>query len=284
MGSRFSHWYGRVFGPRVPLTLFAETKPSRLLPLDALRGFIIVVMALDHANSLIAHGKLEPELWANQFPNYRGDALTFLTRFGTHLAAPGFFFLLGVGMVLFAMSRRQQGWSKGQIMRHFVVRGTLLILFQFFVENPAWETTPTGYIGVLYALGWAMLIGSLLLHLSARWLTGLSVLLVVLTELLLPDAGSGFVEYALALRLWLLPGHTQETLVLYPVMPWLGRPAAFHPRPLAWWFWEHPPNASGWLDRLSQCGQVSAEHRLSIVDVRREFVAVEPVCAGGHVG
>ena len=222
MSSRFSHRYGRVFGPRGPLTLFAETKPSRLLPLDALRGFIIVVMALDHANSLIAHGKLEPELWANQFPNYRGDALAFLTRFGTHLAAPGFFFLLGVGMVLFAMSRRQQGWCKGQIMRHFVVRGTLLILFQFFVENPAWGTTPTGYIGVLYALGWAMLIGSLLLHLSARWLTGLSVLLIVLTELLLPDAGSGFVEYALALRLWLLPGYTQETLVLYPVMPWLG--------------------------------------------------------------
>jgi uncharacterized membrane protein len=93
-------------------------KSPRLLPLDALRGLIIVVMALDHANSFIAQGKLEFELWANQFPDYYGDALTFLTRFATHLAAPGFFFLLGVGIVLFVMSRRQQGWSNWRITHH----------------------------------------------------------------------------------------------------------------------------------------------------------------------
>jgi uncharacterized membrane protein len=197
-----------------------------LLPLDALRGLIMIVMALDHANSFIAQGKLESELWANQFPNYHGDALAFLTRFVTHIAAPGFFFLLGVGIVLFAMSRRQQGWSNWRIMLHLAVRGALLIFLQFFVENPAWRIgkppDPTVYYGVLYALGGTMILGALLLYLPTRWLVGLSVLLIVSTDLLLPDARTGFVEYAPALRLLLLPGYTPGMYVLYPVMPWLG--------------------------------------------------------------
>ncbi len=197
-----------------------------MLPLDALRGLVIVVMALDHANQFIAHGKLGFELWTGRFPDYRGEALTFLTRFVTHLAAPGFFFLLGTGMVLFAASRRQQGWPNWRIIGHLVLRGGLLILFQFYVENPAWRIgqppDPTVYVGVLYSLGGTMIIGSLFLYLPMAWLAGVSGLLIVATELLLPDAGRGSIQYAPALRLWLIPGYTQGMFVLYPVMPWLG--------------------------------------------------------------
>jgi len=204
----------------------SETKAPRLLPLDALRGLVMIVMALDHANAFIAQAKFGPELWAGQFPDYQGDALAFLTRLVTHLAAPGFFFLLGVGMVLFALSRRRQGWSNWRIIHHFVVRGVLLILLQFCVENPAWRIgqppDSTTYYGVLYGLGGAMLIGTLLLYLPTRWLVGLSALLIMATELLLPDASTGFVEYAPMSRLWLLPGYTPGMFVLYPVLPWLG--------------------------------------------------------------
>jgi uncharacterized membrane protein len=202
------------------------TKSPRLLPLDALRGLIIVVMALDHANQFIAHGKLGFELWASQFPDYHGDTVAFLTRFVTHPAAPGFFFLLGTGLVLFASSRRQKGWSNWQITKHFLVRGSLLILCQFLVENPAWQIgqppSSTVYFGVLYSLGGAMIIGTLLLHVPTRWLVGLSVLLITTTELLLPDARTGSMEYAPMLRLWIIPGYTPGMFVLYPVMPWLG--------------------------------------------------------------
>ncbi len=203
-----------------------QTKPARLLPLDALRGAIMVLMALDHANSLIAHGKLEFELWADQFPHYAGDALTFLTRFVTHVAAPGFFFLMGAGMVLFAVSRRRQGWGNPRIMRHLALRGALLITLQFLVENPAWRIgqppDPNIYFGVLYCLGGAMILGALLLRLPTGWLAGLGALLVVSTELLLPESRGGYVQYAPLLRMWLLPGYTQGMFVLYPVMPWLG--------------------------------------------------------------
>lgn len=200
---------------------------SRLAPLDALRGVIIILMALDHANSFIAHGKLAPELWADLFLNYAGQPpLTFLTRLAPHLAAPGFFFLMDAGMVLLADSRRQRGWSQGQITRHLLLRGGLLILLQFLLENPAWAwgkvIVDTTYFGVLYALGGVMIIGTLSLRLPTRWLVGLSTALIVATQLLLPGTRTGFVAYPLPLRLWLLPGFSGDVLVLYPLMPWLG--------------------------------------------------------------
>lgn len=204
----------------------AAPSSHRLLPLDILRGLLMVVMALDHANTFISHGKLGFELWTGSFPEYYGDALAFLTRAITHIAAPGFFFLMGAGMVLFARSRRERGWSTARIARHFAVRAGLLLFLQFCVENPAWRLGQPDngqtYYGVLYALGGAMLIGILLLRLPQRWLIGLSVLLIGLTELLLPADRSGAIGYAPLLRLWLLPGYSEDMLVLYPLMPWLG--------------------------------------------------------------
>jgi len=67
-----------------------------------------------------------------------------------------------------------------------------------------------------------MIIGTLLLHLPTKWLAGLSALLIVSTELLLPNTSTGFVEYVPMLCLWLVPGYTRGIFVLYPVMPWLG--------------------------------------------------------------
>ncbi|MBN1920017.1 MAG: DUF1624 domain-containing protein, partial [Anaerolineae bacterium] len=159
----------------------AAPSSHRLLPLDSLRGLLMAVMALDHANTFISHGKRGFELWTGPFPNYAGHALAFLTRGITHIAAPGFFFLMGAGMVLFAHSRRERGWSDGQIARQFALRAALLLFLQFCVENPAWRLGQPDngqtYYGVLYALGGAMLIGILLLRLPQRWLIGLSVLL-----------------------------------------------------------------------------------------------------------
>jgi uncharacterized membrane protein len=197
-----------------------------MLALDALRGLAMVVMALDHANHFVAHGKLAPELWSGPFPDYRGDALAFVTRAVTHLAAPGFFFTMGAGMALLAAVRREQGWSARRIVGHLLVRGALLIAFQFLLENPAWRMGgmpgSTTYFGVLYALGGAMIIGSLLLWLPAPWLAALGALLVVLTELLLPDPGRASGPYAPILHAWLIPGYTRSIYVLYPLMPWLG--------------------------------------------------------------
>ena len=110
----------------------SSSEPSRLFAVDALRGLIIVFMALDHANYFIAQKHPTSEIWDGMFPVYY-DALTFLARLVTHFAAPGFFLLMGVGMVLFARSRTDRGWSRWAIIRHMLVRGLLLMLLQVLV-------------------------------------------------------------------------------------------------------------------------------------------------------
>ena len=201
----------------------------RIRSLDALRGAIIVLMAIDHANALIGRGRLASEMWAGEWPAYAGDALAFLVRFVTHLSAPGFFLLMGAGMALFAAARRSQGWSRGRITGFFVLRGGLLIALQFALENPAWRFGQVGppdgivYVGVLYALGAGMVLGGLLVWFPPVVLAGISAALLLATEALLPASPSGL---PVLQALLLVPGFATVgaggLYVLYPLLPWLG--------------------------------------------------------------
>jgi uncharacterized membrane protein len=200
-------------------------KASRLLSVDALRGLIILLMALDHANHFIAHKHSSGEYWTGGFPVYT-DALAFLTRLVTHLAPAGFFFLMGVGMVLFAVSRRERGWTTIELLKHFWIRGVLLIALQLLIVNRAWEMSPGGwgidiYIGVLVALGGTMIIGSFLLGLRPGYLIGLTFILAIGTELLVPDPNLGMPDMSPIGRLLFLSGGDADFWVNYPVLAWL---------------------------------------------------------------
>jgi uncharacterized membrane protein len=108
---------------------------KRLLYLDAMRGMIMVLMALDHASFFVAKTHSH-EFWGTAMPWY-DSAMPFLLRAVTHLCAPGFFLLMGVGMALFIAARTREGWGNWRVARFFLIRGVLLIAFQQFLENPA---------------------------------------------------------------------------------------------------------------------------------------------------
>ncbi len=109
---------------------------ARFAGLDAHRGLIMILMAIDHASYFIARVH-SAEFWGAPLPVYT-SALWFLTRWITHLCAPGFFLLMGIGMVLWSESRRRAGWEERRMTGFFVVRGFFLLLLQVVVENRAW--------------------------------------------------------------------------------------------------------------------------------------------------
>lgn len=199
--------------------------PARLLAVDGLRGLIIVFMALDHANHFVAQKHSTGEYWGGPFPTY-DEVLPFVTRLITHLAAPGFFFLMGVGMIYFAQSRLETGWSRWAILRHFWIRGAILIAIQLFIVNRAWELSPKGwgleiYLGVLFALGGAMINGSFLLWLRPKFLIVIIAILVIGTELLHPDPALwGTVPSDVGNLTLLRPGGDVQLWSNYPILPW----------------------------------------------------------------
>jgi len=210
----------------------SQPSSSRLIPVDALRGLIVIFMALDHASYFIARVHLS-DWWGIPLPRY-SSSLAFLTRFVTHPCAPGFFFLLGLSIVLFAESRRRLGWPDGRIRRYFLRRGLILIGLQFFAENIAWalialrETPPgdTGpffvYLGVLFALGTSMIICGRLLRLRTSILVAAGAAAVLLTQFLTPGSEDVSRLYHPFLRAILIPGQTGVGMVKYPIIPWLG--------------------------------------------------------------
>jgi uncharacterized membrane protein len=198
---------------------------GRQRSLDALRGLIIVFMALDHANYFIAQQHSSGEYWGGPFPVYT-DPASFLTRFVTHFCAPGFFLLMGAGMSFFAGSRRDRGWSWGVILRHFLTRGLVLVALQLLIVNLAWRwgpfQFPSWYIGVLIALGGAMIIGSLLLPLGDLPLAGLILALFIGTELLHPSPELwGTLNIDVLNLLLLRTGGDGYLWSNYPILPWL---------------------------------------------------------------
>ena len=198
---------------------------SRLKPVDALRGLLMILMALDHANWFVARQHSTGEYWGGPFPVY-DDVLAFLTRLMTHLSAPGFFLLMGVGIALFAQSRREQGWSLLAIGWRLLVRGAILIAMQLLVVNVAWTLSPGGwgvsmYIGVLFALGATMIQGSLLVWLKPVYLLVLSGVLMVTIEWLAPDPSLWGSAFDAVNNTLLVPGGVRGLWVTYPVLPWL---------------------------------------------------------------
>ena len=200
--------------------------PARLFPVDALRGLIMVLMALDHANYFVAQKHPPSEIWDGVFPIYY-DPLAFLTRLVTHLAAPGFFLLMGVGIALSAARRLEQGWSKRAIVGRLCLRGFMLMVLQIFVVDPAWGLGPEGwslqiYIGVLFALGGAMIVSSLLVWLGPGWLAGIAATLFVGAELLHPGLGMwGQVSHQPLAVMLIHPGGTEALWSYCPILPWL---------------------------------------------------------------
>lgn len=219
--------------------------PHRYHAVDALRGVIMILMAIDHASAFIARQHAS-EFWAGAMSAYSA-AFPFLTRLITHLCAPGFFFLMGAGAYWFAASRRAAGWTDGAIARRLALRGLVIVAVAQLIEGPLpflqellkpaavrlnRITAPPPIDGssfywalvVLTGLGLVLMVCAVLVVWARPWMwLTVSALCLLLTNSFLPaDGKPGPLWHALLLA----PGLSQHVLVVYPVIPWLAGAAA----------------------------------------------------------
>jgi uncharacterized membrane protein len=199
----------------------------RALALDAFKGIIMIVMALDHTRSFLMKYDGVKEIWYTP-ARYNPEIWDFLSRYVSHIAAPGFFFMMGMGMVLMAESRKNIGWDDSKVFETFLKRGAILILLQFTLENLAWferSHNPLHFAstGVLSTLGVCMIVGGFMLRFGVVAVAAISAIALLSTTAIIHSIDPAQHEsQSLPMSLLFVAGQAGAVKVNYPVVPWLG--------------------------------------------------------------
>lgn len=109
----------------------SKQPPPRALAPDLLRGFLMLTMALDHtalALNTWEHGTGRSTEMDGVVITRWNRTAAFVVRTLTHLCAPGFTFLLGIGVVYLGRSRSRLGWGPARLLKYFAVRALVLTL------------------------------------------------------------------------------------------------------------------------------------------------------------
>jgi len=199
---------------------------KRLFAIDAVRGWVMIFMALDHAMAF-CYVHIVAEGFQGLRPEPMPDVAHYLTRFITHYCAPTFIFLAGLSVALYTLSRRSQGLSEGQITRKLLTRGLLLIVLQMTVVNwtwgfglsPGWSLI---YFGVLACIGSGLVVLAFARRLPVPLLAGGSMVLLLLMPFLLSAFPLASGADQPLLELPLQPDLEGWLSVRYPILPWLG--------------------------------------------------------------
>jgi uncharacterized membrane protein len=199
----------------------AEAGPNRLVSIDALRGFIMLIMLVDHVRETIfLHMQVSDPVDA-----YRTSAALFFTRFTSTICAPTFIFLCGVSASFF-----QQYHTFRETRVFLLKRGLFLIFLEVFVINTAWsQTWPPKmiYLQVIWCIGLCMIALAMCLTIPKRVLCVMGIIIIAMHNML--DFVS-FSELALPKVIWSILHDRSVFEVLpflsiktsYPVLPWIG--------------------------------------------------------------
>jgi uncharacterized membrane protein len=199
---------------------FSEVRSHRVESIDALRGVIMILMALDHTRDFFGVISISPTDIA------RASAPLFLTRWITHICAPVFFLLTGASA---SLSRGRR--TDGQLARLLLTRGLWLILLELtvvrclaFQFNFDYRVT---MLIVLWALGWAMIALAPLVSLPPRIVALYGGLLIALHNLLdgIPRSANpvvGAMQAILHGPGMVLATSDHVVFAAYPLIPWIG--------------------------------------------------------------
>ena len=200
----------------------AQTPPrsTRIAAIDWMRGFVMVLMIVDHASMAFDKGHLDED--SAMYPGSASSVLPaaeFFTRWMTHICAPTFVFLAGVALALSIERRVAKGVSPVQIDDSLIARGALVGLLDLTVVSLG---SGKLNLGVLLAIGTSMILmaplrrlpTALLLALAVGWMT----LGEVVTGWVWQPPGSAHPLAAFLVANASLPG----LAIKYPIVPWLA--------------------------------------------------------------
>ncbi|HXR16279.1 MAG TPA: heparan-alpha-glucosaminide N-acetyltransferase domain-containing protein [Terriglobales bacterium] len=194
-------------------------KRVRLESIDIVRGFIMILMALDHVRDFFGVPGANPTDLSST------TVALFFTRWITHFCAPTFFLLTGTGAYL---SLRKK--SKRELSTFLFTRGLWLIFLEIVVTRDlGWQFNFDYHITmlmVLWALGWSMIVLSALVWLPTSLVAAFGLVMVVSHNLLDSIQSSNPLWTILHSPNFILTRPEHSIRVPYSLIPWVGVTAA----------------------------------------------------------
>lgn len=195
-------------------------RAKRLVSLDWLRGFVMVLMTIDHASLAYNGGRVMRESAGSYVTGKIYSAAEFLTRWASHLCAPTFVFLAGTALAISTERRMARGSKARDIDMNLIKRGLIIAAL-----DPTLITLLKGKLTfqVLFAIGMGMVFMAFLRRLSPLWLLLLAVGWLVAGEFitaLVWDPAIGWPEPLAAIIVGV--HYSPDVQIIYPLLPWLA--------------------------------------------------------------
>ncbi|NES04981.1 MAG: DUF1624 domain-containing protein [Okeania sp. SIO2F4] len=197
-----------------------QDRIPRVISIDILRGLVMVLMTLDHVRSFFSNADFNPlDLTQTNIP-------LFLTRWITHLCAPTFIFLAGIGAYL----SLKRGKTKQQLSRFLLLRGLWFIFLDLTVVRLSWRFDLSHIFstaGVLWAIGCSMIFLAAIIYLPTRIIATIGILLILGHNLFdnvqAKQLGNiGWLWAILHERTMIEPIFGFRLFILYPLIPWIA--------------------------------------------------------------
>lgn len=192
---------------------------KRVESIDVVRGLAMIIMALDHTRDFLHIDSLSfsPTDLATAEP------ALFFTRWITHFCAPIFVFLSGVSAFLTC----KKSHDIGQLRKHFLTRGIVLILMDFTIVNfGIWFDLHFNIFlwNVLSAIGFGLIVLSFLLRLNWKLIgiLGISIIFIHNAIPLLPISENLQKSTGFLFTSAVFPIGSKVLIFGYPPIPWLG--------------------------------------------------------------
>jgi uncharacterized membrane protein len=199
-----------------------RTKPpqkfARLESVDLLRGLLMILMALDHTRDFFTYLTIDPTNPTQSWP------LLFITRWVTHLCAPGFILLAGTSIYLQVL----RGKSHPALTRLLLTRGLWLIVLELTLINFAWSfNLRIPVLQVFWVIGIAMILFAPQLKLPLPFIAALGLVLIFGHNLLDGIRANTLGNYANLRFVLHQPGMIDFrglpiAFVAYPLIPWIA--------------------------------------------------------------
>ena len=202
-------------------TLPLNRVAARILSIDAVRGIIMVIMALDHTRDFIHYNGF----FYDATDLNTTTPIIYMTRWITHFCAPTFVFLAGTSAYL--MSRKK---TRSQLSVFLLTRGLWLMVFDITVVNlTIWFdlTFSVTALEVVWATGFGMVVLGGLLFLPQRILLAIGLLILFGHNALdgvsfQPGTAMDIIWSMLHQRNAIPLGSGRIAFTSYPVLPWIG--------------------------------------------------------------